>query len=608
MIARSRPTMHRAIAVALAALTLALSASAAAASFPANTTLVLSGTPDLLNAQTDGSTAAEASLSADGRYVVYESDKVVNGAPVVTLVWRDLVTGETAPVNVADDGTPLRPNLSPTLSWRLSGDGKHVVFVALPPSQNTIHVYERDLSTNPPQTLIADRFSDTGSVAGGFSLSSSPTVSDDGSRVAFSTGTPLDPAADHDSFTDAYVHDFTTGQTLLADRAPGELAAKASRLTDAPLISGDGKHVVFDTPDPLDQAHDSGQGDDVYVRDLDTFTTTLASAAGRAGPTDKGDFDSFDAGISRDGSRVLLMSTATNFGVPEGSTQLYVRDLKAHTLELASRADGADGAPAGTSPGLLFMSLSADGRHVVWLDSPSTSIAPDAPGDGTGRVYERDLVDGNPSGGATRLISRAMGTGEQAGGLVNAGGVTADGGCVAFNGHGTLLAPPGDPGLNAVFLRVIEPDCGRGGPGPGPGPGSGPGPGPGPVKPALLSGLSIRAARFSVGGAKGGARIAFRLDKGSSVALSFDRLVAGRLKGRRCLTTARAGGRCTVVRHAGSLTVAGRAGANAVAFSGKLGPRALAPGSYRLTATPLHGRAVSVRFTVVRAPKQKARR
>jgi hypothetical protein len=59
-----------------------------------------------------------------------------------------------------------------------------------------------------------------------------------------------------------------------------------------------------------------------------------------------------------------------------------------------------------------------------------------------------------------------------------------------------------------------------------------------------------------------------------------------------------------------ALTAPALAGANTVKFAGKLGRKALAPGSYRLTATPLHGRAVSVRFTVVKAPmpKRKARR
>jgi hypothetical protein len=52
------------------------------------------------------------------------------------------------------------------------------------------------------------------------------------------------------------------------------------------------------------------------------------------------------------------------------------------------------------------------------------------------------------------------------------------------------------------------------------------------------------------------------------------------------------------------LTRVGRAGANAVPFSGRIGRKALAPGSYRATLTPSLGGAFgaprTLSFTVVR--------
>ena len=55
---------------------------------------------------------------------------------------------------------------------------------------------------------------------------------------------------------------------------------------------------------------------------------------------------------------------------------------------------------------------------------------------------------------------------------------------------------------------------------------------------------------------------------------------------------------------AGTLRVTGKAGANSVAFSGKISGRALKPGSYRLLVTALaDGKtspARSIRFTIVR--------
>jgi hypothetical protein len=50
--------------------------------------------------------------------------------------------------------------------------------------------------------------------------------------------------------------------------------------------------------------------------------------------------------------------------------------------------------------------------------------------------------------------------------------------------------------------------------------------------------------------------------------------------------------------------VHGRAGANAVRFSGRVGARALAPGRYRLIATPAGGRSRTAGFVVVKAPRR----
>ena len=100
---------------------------------------------------------------------------------------------------------------------------------------------------------------------------------------------------------------------------------------------------------------------------------------------------------------------------------------------------------------------------------------------------------------------------------------------------------------------------------------------------------------------RGAAGITFTLSEKATVRLSFAK--AQRL--RRCR---RASGRARVcTRHltAGSLTVHGRRGTNANVFAGVVSRRRLlAPGTYRLTATPVAGtrtgRARTVQFTVLR--------
>jgi hypothetical protein len=153
-----------------------------------------------------------------------------------------------------------------------------------------------------------------------------------------------------------------------------------------------------------------------------------------------------------------------------------------------------------------------------------------------------------------------------------------------------------------VHMRVLRGECPVASPGtPGSGgtaPGGGSSP---PPAPAALSRLAVRPARFRVTGHKRGTTIGFRLTRESAVTLAFERVTAGHRKGKHCVAHARKGRRCSIVKRVGRLTIAhAHAGADAVRFIGRLHGKVLAPGRYLLVATPAHGRARSVRFTVLR--------
>jgi hypothetical protein len=72
--------------------------------------------------------------------------------------------------------------------------------------------------------------------------STQPSLSADGSRVAFSSGSRLHPA-DDDNETDAYVKDLRTGEVILASASgTGEKGNARSSLAS---ISADGNRVAF---------------------------------------------------------------------------------------------------------------------------------------------------------------------------------------------------------------------------------------------------------------------------------------------------------------------------------------------------------------------------
>jgi Domain of unknown function (DUF4394) len=145
------------------------------------------------------------------------------------------------------------------------------------------------------------------------------------------------------------------------------------------------------------------------------------------------------------------------------------------------------------------------------------------------------------------------------------------------------------------------------------------------IAPAL-SRVSLSRKRFRVGArptrlsarrrprAKAGTTIRYRLSENAAVSFRIERTLAGRsrrVRGRRrCVKPTRAlvrarARRCKRYRRAGTLSRQGRAGANRLAFSGRVGRRALRRGRYRLTlqATDAAGnrsRASRRNFTIVR--------
>jgi hypothetical protein len=106
------------------------------------------------------------------------------------------------------------------------------------------------------------------------------------------------------------------------------------------------------------------------------------------------------------------------------------------------------------------------------------------------------------------------------------------------------------------------------------------------VAPPRLTALRATPARRNT------VKVSFKLDRKGTVVLSLRRVGGARTSGRgRSRGAAR-----------GTVNVAGRRGANATTLRRWKG-RALAPGSYRLTATPATGRAATTTFTLRVAPR-----
>jgi streptogramin lyase len=131
-----------------------------------------------------------------------------------------------------------------------------------------------------------------------------------------------------------------------------------------------------------------------------------------------------------------------------------------------------------------------------------------------------------------------------------------------------------------------------------------------------VSNVAAKPSRFRVGAAhtatsaarrtaaKTGTTFAFSLTNDSSVTLRIEQAVAGRKKGARCAAPSRLlrhAKRCARYVRKGTLMRSGKQGANAVAFSGRIGGRALRPGHYRVAVAGSDGVAQYAKFTVLAA-------
>jgi len=105
-----------------------------------------------------------------------------------------------------------------------------------------------------------------------------------------------------------------------------------------------------------------------------------------------------------------------------------------------------------------------------------------------------------------------------------------------------------------------------------------------------------------------GTAFRFTLSETASVRVTFTRAVPGRRVGSRCLGATperRKRKRCTRFVSVGAITSSGKSGRNTLRFDGRIGGRALAPGSYRATITAtdagrLRSTARTVSLRVVR--------
>jgi Tol biopolymer transport system component len=216
------------------------------------------------------------------------------------------------------------------------------------------------------RTLIS--YTPSGTPAGG--QSTAPSVSDDGSTVAFVSTSPALASGASASFANVYAR-LAGGRIVLVSGGLG--GASANGAAGEPAISASGRFVAF-TSTASNLAAGAGKHlQNVFIRDLRTGRTALVSA-GRKGAA--ANSWSSNPSISGSGRNVSFDSAARNLPASPRThvPQVYVRDTVAHRTSIVSVTSG--GIPqnqAVAAPFRQVSSISADGRLVAF-DSNASSL------------------------------------------------------------------------------------------------------------------------------------------------------------------------------------------------------------------------------------------
>ncbi len=274
-----------------------------------------------------GSTlTSRCAVSDNGRYVAFTSASTnlvaidTNGAFDVFV--RDRTAGTTE--RISESSTEVQAN-GTSNEPSISADGSLVSFTSSASNlaagdsdtKGDIYLRNRTLGTTELVSVSSTEVVANGSGSGASSISA------DGTKVAFASNGSNLVAGDSNGAGDVFVRDRTLGTTVRASVTGSEAQITGTSL--APSITDDGTKVAFETSGAAAPG-DPSSFYDIYVRDLAGGTTTLISGSVIGAVPDA---SAYDPAIADDGKTVAFESTATNLvrNDTNASPDLFFRSL-----------------------------------------------------------------------------------------------------------------------------------------------------------------------------------------------------------------------------------------------------------------------------------------
>lgn len=317
--------------------------------------------------------STEPRISADGHFVVFTSaaSNLVAGDTNLQddVFVRDLLRSVTSRVSVGSagqqaDGTSEKPDIS--------ADGRYIVFQSSATNLSTlddnsewdVYVYDREtsqtrlLSINPSQTV-------------GNGASTEAKITPDGSHVVFSSLADNLVAADTNTVKDVFVVNTLTGHIQRVSRnTQGEQANKAS---DSGSVNAEGTLIAFRSEATNLSTIPTGNQPQVYLRDRVQNTTELVSISNAGVAANKSIFSG--TVMSADGRFVGFYTSADNLHIEDNNNawDVYLRDrLDANTRLVSVNSAGRPGDGSSFVP-----AMSETGQYISFGSNATSLVADD---------------------------------------------------------------------------------------------------------------------------------------------------------------------------------------------------------------------------------------
>jgi Tol biopolymer transport system component len=441
------PRYSRALLIALPlALVLALVLNVGPPAAAAPGVLSSTGITTRVSVASDGTEAnlfsSGVDISADGRYVAFESEATnlvagdTNNRQDIFV--HDRLTGETTRVSVATDGTQAN---NPSYLPSISDDGRYVAFYSIATNLVPDDTNGRsDVFVHDRQTGETTRVSVATGGTQGDLPSSFPSISGDGRYVVFQSSATNLVDDDTNGHLDIFLHDRQTHETTRISKGP--LGVQTDDWSTHAVISSDASTIAYLSRASNLVPGDTNGADDIFVYDRETGTTRRASVA--TGGAQANGQSLGRPGLSADGRYVTFVSLATNL-VPldtNSHSDIFVHDLSStETTRVSVASDGTE-----ANDQSWTTTISADGRYVAF-SSNTTNLA-------SGDVNASDVFWHDQVTGETLRVSVAS-DGSPGNSFSWEPAISGDGRVIAFASYASNLVAGDTNGEFDIFVREL---------------------------------------------------------------------------------------------------------------------------------------------------------